>query len=106
MRFKVIYHLGDSIDLRTKVASGHLVINDERFVIDGTPPVSVSTADLRAVELFRQHGVGRMLKIKHAGGILFVSVVRCNLFGYFAIINFFGTGRLYNLLSTRIVRES
>ena len=49
---------------------------------------------LRSVELFRLHGLGRMLKIVHADGTLFLSVIRFSLLGYFAIVNFFATGQL------------
>jgi hypothetical protein len=46
-----------------------------------------------------------MLKIVHADGTLFVSVIRFCLFGYFAITNFFGTGRLHHELEAAIRQQ-
>ena len=92
--YKVLYHVGESVSLKTKGATGRLSIEDDRLLIRGPPEISIPFESLRSVELLRMHGTGRMLKIEHATGRLFVSVIRFNLFGLFAVVNFFGTGRL------------
>jgi hypothetical protein len=92
--YKVMYHEGDTISVKTKVKTGRLSLEDGRLLILGAPAISLSLETLQTVELFRLHGTGRMLKISHEGGTLFVSVIRFSLFGIFAVINFFATGRL------------
>jgi len=44
-----------------------------------------------------------MLKVMHEGGTLFVSVIRFNLFGLFAVVNFSATGRLHDELQAAIL---
>jgi hypothetical protein len=102
--YKVMYHSGESIGLSTKVATGRLSLANGRIEIVGTPAVSIPVQALHGVKLFRLHKVGRMLKINHQEGTLFVSVVWFCLFGRFAIVNFFGTGFL--LKSLRAARAA
>ena len=94
MTYRVIYHVGESIDISTKAATGRLALDNGLLEIVGVPRVTIPVGTLQGVELFRLHGSARMLKISHAAGTLFVSVIRFSFFGYFAVINFFGTGRL------------
>jgi len=89
-----MYHIGETIDISTKAATGRLSLEDGLLEIVGGSRVAIPVKTLRSVELFRLHGTARMLKISHAAGTLFVSVIRFNLFGYFAVVNFFGTRRL------------
>jgi hypothetical protein len=105
VRYKVLYHVGDSITLSTKAASGWLSIGDYRVMIQGAEDVSIPFDALQNVELFRLHGTGRMLKIQHTSATLFVTVIRFNLFGFFAAVNFFKTGRLQHELAARIPRN-
>ncbi len=94
MTYKVLYHVGETIDISTKGATGRLSLEDGLLEIVGAPRVAIPVETLLNVELFRMPGSARMLKIGHAAGTLFVSVIRFNLFGYFALVNFFGTRRL------------
>jgi hypothetical protein len=94
MSYKVMYYQGEEIGVRTRVKVGPLSLEDGRLLIRGEPQVSISLPALRSVELFRLHGTSRMLRVVHEGGTLFVSVIRFSLFGLFAMVNFFGTGRL------------
>ncbi len=96
------YHVGDTLGLKTKAATGRLFVEDDRIVIQGDSQVSIPFKSLRSVELFRLHGTGRMLKIIHTEGTVFGSVIRFSLFGYFAIVNFFETGKLARLLQAQI----
>ena len=100
--YNVVYHVGDAVDIKTRVETGRLELVADALVIHGDGELVVPFADLRSVELFRMHGTGRMLKIVHAGGTLFVSVVRFSLFGQFAVINFFATGELNKALKAAI----
>jgi hypothetical protein len=102
--YKVLYHQGDAIGLASKVTVGRLSLEEDGLVIRGPAAVSIPFNALHSVELFRLHGTGRMLRIGHEGGTLFVSVIRFCLFGYFAVINFFATGKLLRELEG-VIRE-
>ena len=62
--------------------------------------MSVPLGSIRSVELLRLHGTGRMVKIVHAGGTLFVSIIRFSFFGWFVVANFFATGKLARTLQS------
>jgi len=57
------------------------------------------------VELFRFHGLGRVIRVEHRLGRLYLSVVRV-MIGQFAIINFFKTGALHKALSVIAKRNA
>ena len=99
MPYKVMYHVGPDISLKTKVNEGILTIRDGAVSIEGKAPFDLPLENITSVELFRLHGLGRMIKVCCGEQNLFVSVIRFNFFGYFALINFFGTGRLRDELS-------
>lgn len=106
MNHKVMYYQGEQIDLKTKVAVGRLEVGDGRLFIQGKQELTVAFDSLQSVELFRMHGIGRMLKVQHSDGTLFVAVIRCCLFGLFAISNFSGTGRLRDAIQLAINQNS
>ena len=47
--YKVIYHLDDSINLKTKVKSGRLKVTSDEIVISGKEPVNVPFKDIVCV---------------------------------------------------------
>jgi hypothetical protein len=98
MRYKVIYHVGTDLDLKTKADSGILTLHGESLTIQGGPPVEMSCASLLNVEQLRMAGLGRILKLVSVDQTVFVTVVRFSLFGYFALVNYFRTGELYSRL--------
>lgn len=98
MPYKVIFHEGEVIALATKVHVGRLSLENRLLSIEGESSICIPQESIQSVELFRHHNTGRMLKIDHSGGVLFVSVVRFVLFGYLAVGNFFANGRLKNEL--------
>lgn len=99
-----MYHVGDTVGLKTKMLTGWLTLEPDRLVIRGDLEIEIPSSALKSVELFRLHGTGRMLKVVHENGTLFVSVIRFCWFGYFAVTNFFATGRLARLLESRVQR--
>lgn len=105
MTRRVLYHQGDAVGLKTKAKFGQLSLADEMLTIDGAAPVSIPIESLRSVELFRMNGLGRMLKVAHEKGTLFVTVIRWSLGDFFAIVNFVGTGRLRDELQTMIAQR-
>jgi hypothetical protein len=102
MSYKVLYHQGEEVGVKTRGKVGHLTFESGRLLIRGEPQVSIPIEALHSVELLRMHGTGRMLKITSAGETLFVSVIRFSLFGLFAVVNYFATGRLQKELEAAI----
>lgn len=102
MTFKVLFHEGPEASLATRGRTGRLTLTPDAAVIDSDPPVVIPHEALRSVELFRMHNTGRMLKVTHSGGTLFITVVRFSLFGFFALVNYFATGELAELWKRRM----
>jgi hypothetical protein len=103
--YRVAYHVGDTLNLRTKALEGRAALTQDALKITGPTPVELPIHELRSAELFRLHGGGRCIRISHERGTVYVSVVRFMLFGYFALINFFGTGQLAHRLQEVIGPE-
>jgi hypothetical protein len=102
MRYKIIYHVGKELTLKTKVNSGTLTFQNDSICISGSSPLTVSLSEVNNVEMFRLHGLGRMIKLLYKERTIFLTVVRLNLFGYFVIINFFKAGKLYEAIKQKI----
>jgi hypothetical protein len=98
MRYKILYHLGENIGVRTKVRSGVLSLEGRNLIIDGKMPLSIPLNTIRSAELFRMHEVMTMIKLLYNSHTLYVSVPRLNLFGLFVIINYFKTRELHAAL--------
>ena len=64
MRYKIIYHVGNELTIKTKVSSGILTLRDGIAGISGSSELRRSRSpDVTTVEMFRLHGLGRMIKI-------------------------------------------
>ena len=98
MKYKVFFHRGDELSLKTKVSKGRAWLDDSGLHVEGSNGFTIPSGEIREAELFRLHGLGRVIRIEHNGGRLFLSVVRLML-GQFAIINFFQTGALHKQLA-------
>jgi hypothetical protein len=99
--YRVIYHIGDTVDLRTKAMVGRVLLTEDALTVAGPSPLQLPVRDIRSADLFRMHGLGRCIKISYDKGTVYISVIRFQLFGYFALINFFGTGELAGRLRGR-----
>lgn len=107
MNYKIIYYQGDSIDSSTEVKSGSCILTDTELQIVGDESISVEFASLIGIDLVRLHGLGRVIRMRHEDGIIFLSVIRFKLFrlpliGQFATINFFRTGQLFSILQSKV----
>ena len=99
VKYKVVYYIGEEIDLKTKVESGFIIGNiRELKLVSKTGADIKDFADVKEVSLFMMHGLGSMLKIKMTDCIFFVSVVRFCIAGKFAMGNAVGTRKLKDLL--------
>ena|SRR5579859_3772935 len=99
--YKVFFHIGEDLGLKTKVSRGTASLSESDLQIHGVKEISVPFASMTSAELFRLHGLGRVIKIDYLGGRLFISVVRF-MIGQFATINFFKTGALHERLLEEI----
>ena len=98
MRYKVFFHQGDELSLKTRVSRGEAWIDESGLHVKGASEVVIPSGNLRSAELFRLHGLGRVIRVEHNQGRLFLSVVRL-MIGQFAIINFFKSGTLHEELT-------
>jgi hypothetical protein len=97
MTYKVLFHAGEELGLKTRVERGKATLDESALHLEGPNGVSIPLSEISGVKLFRLHGLGRVIQIDHSGGRLFVSVIRF-MIGQFATINFFKTGDLNNRL--------
>lgn len=99
-RFKVIYHQGDTIDIKTKADTGFASMTDDALTIQGKSSMSIALSDIKNAELLRLfHGAGRIIKVTHLSGILFITAVHFSLFGYFADVYSLKTDELFKRLN-------
>lgn len=99
MKYKVFFHRGDELLLKTKVSKGRAWLDDVGLHVEGPDGFTVPANDILGAELFRLHGLGRVIQIEYQGGRLFLSVIRL-MIGQFAFINFFRTGKLQKQLAS------
>jgi hypothetical protein len=96
-KYKVFFHAGDELGLKTRVSRGEAWLDKGGLHIHGKSELLIANDELRSAELFRLHGLGRVIRVEHRRGRLFLSVVRF-MIGQFATINFFKTGKLHQEL--------
>lgn len=101
-RYKVIFHDGPEVGIKIKGSSGWLSIDGDQLKIAGTREVTLALGSVLTVELFRLYGLGRMIRITHTHGTLFVTVVRFCIAGRLATVDFFKTKRLLTVLSSHL----
>lgn len=99
MTHKVFFHRGDQLLLKTKVSKGRAWLDDVGLHVEGPNEFTIPATDILGAELFRLHGLGRVIRIDYRGGRLFLSVIRL-MIGQFAFINFFRTGKLQKQLAS------
>jgi len=105
MKYKVFFHRGDDLSLKTKVTKGQAWLDDSGLHIEGQDGFTIPSGDILEAELFRLHGLGRVIRIEYRGGRVFLSVVRL-MIGQFAFINFFQTGTLHKHLASVSSQQS
>lgn len=98
MIHKVFFYRGTELGLKTRVNKGQAWLDSAGLHIEGPEEFTVSSEDMVETELFRLHGLGRVVRLDYRGGRLFIAVVRL-MIGQFAFINFFKTGALYKHLA-------
>jgi hypothetical protein len=96
--YKVFFHNGPEIGLRTHVLRGTASIDASGLNIQSSEGSSfIPSASIKDAELFRLHGTMRVIRVDHQGGRLYLAVVRF-MIGQFASVNLFKTGELHEAL--------
>ncbi len=72
--------------------------------ISGSSILTTPFSQITNVEMFRLHGLGRMIKLVCKERTIFLTVVRLNFFGCFVIVNFFKAGKLCEALQQKVQR--
>lgn len=99
-KYKVFFHDGQEIGLKTSVLKGKAWIDEFGLKIEGRAGIRVIPAtNIKEVEMFRLHGMARVIRVDHTEGRLFLAVVRF-MIGQFASVNFFKTGELHTSLKS------
>ncbi|HKB97011.1 MAG TPA: hypothetical protein VKB94_09180 [Rhizomicrobium sp.] len=103
-RYRIFFHNGNELGLKTRVSKGEAWIDKTGVNIKEANgnSIRIPSADIQKVEMFRLHGLGRVIRIEHRSGRVFLSVIRL-MIGQFALINFFRTGKLQKALSALLV---
>jgi len=90
--------------LFSSMESGYLTLNESSIFISGKSSIEVPYSSMNGIEMFRLHGLGRMIKLVCADRTMFLTVIRLNVFGYFIFIDFLKTGRLYEALNDAMLQ--
>lgn len=98
MKYNVFFYQGDELGLKTRVDKGHAWIDEAGLHISGPAEILIPSNNLLSAELFRLYGLGRVIRVEHRHGRLFLSAVRF-MIGQFGVINFFKTGKLLKEIS-------
>jgi hypothetical protein len=99
MKYKIFFHRGTELGLKTRVEKGQAWVDSTGVHIEGPDGFTIPSNDVRDAELFRLHGLGRVIRLEYRGGRVFLAVVRL-MIGQFAFINFFKTGALHEQLAS------
>ncbi|MEE8142654.1 MAG: hypothetical protein V3T77_06105 [Planctomycetota bacterium] len=113
MTYKICYHIGDTMNLKSKGHPGILTLLGDGllgdgllvdgFKIDGEPSIQISFKDvINAVDVHRVHFLCSMLRINHRGGKLFLTTPFISFMGVPFVTNFPMQNQLQRELDTRI----
>jgi hypothetical protein len=98
IRYKIFFHFGQELGLKTHVSKGEAWIDASGLNILGLSENKViPKPDIREVEMFRLHGLARVIRVDYQGGRVYLAVVRF-MIGQFASVNFLKTGDLHEML--------
>ena len=101
LTYKLLYIVAEEVGQKTKGLSGVLTLHGDRAHIEGPEELSLPYSQFEALRIFRQHKVGTLIHVRCGGISAFLAVPRINLFGIFAVINYFKTNALFDELQRR-----
>lgn len=99
-RYKILYHRGPTVGLKTFMASAQLRLEDGAMLLEPkeAPPASLPPAAGVNVRVAPYHGMRRMFHIWGAGEDIWFVVERASIGGWFVISNAFKGARLERAL--------
>jgi len=98
LRYKIFFHVGNELNLKTRASKGEAWLDGSGLNVRGADDtLIIPKTDIQKVDMYRLHGLGRVIRVDHRKGRLFLAATRL-MIGQFAIINFFRTGKLYRAL--------
>jgi hypothetical protein len=105
--FKVFFHRGDELGVKTKVQKGKAWLDEDGLHIESSKDVQllIPTPNLLSVELFRLHGLCSVIRVDYQGGRLFLSAIRFLIGGQLMLVNYYKTVELQKRLAA-IVPQS
>lgn len=101
MKYKLLYMVAEEVNFDSKGMSGKLTLLDDHAIIEGPDELSLPYSQIEGLRMFRQHKVGTLIHLRCAHTSVFLTVPRFNLFGVFAVINYFKTHALFGELQRR-----
>jgi hypothetical protein len=102
VRYKVFFHQGQELGLKTRVQKGHAWVEDDGLHLaaaDGSV-LLVPKASLLSSELFRLHRTCTVIRVDYEGGRLFLSVIRFLIGGQLMLVNYYRTVELHRILAS------
>jgi hypothetical protein len=100
-RYKVFFHRGEELGLKTKVQKGKAWLDDDGLHVEGPsgPLPLIPKSALLSAELFRLHGLASVIRVDHRGGRLFLSAIRFLIGGQLMLVNYYKTVELHKRLA-------
>lgn len=102
MAYRILYMVAEDVGLKTKGLSGTIELQNDRAVIAGSEPLSLAFKEFEELRIHKQHKIGTLIHLRCAGMSVYLAVPRINLFGVFAVINYWATHRLFDELESRM----
>jgi hypothetical protein len=101
MRYKVFFHRGEQLGLKTKVQKGQAWLDNDGLHVEGPGGLLplISKSNLLSAELFRLHGLCSVIRVDYQGGRLFLSVIRFLIGGQLMLVNYYKTVELQKRLA-------
>ena len=99
---KVLYHIGEEIGSETIVKRG--LIDEKISPLKLVAEDEIVFNDIQSIDFYKLNGLGTMIKLKNGADTIFLAVPRLylNIGTGFAIINYFATKKLKNILELGI----
>jgi hypothetical protein len=106
-RYKVFFHRGEELGLKTKVQKGKAWLDDDGLHVEGPggPLPMISKPSMLSAELFPLHGTCTVIQLDYQGGRLFLSVIRFLIGGQLMLVNYFKTLELQKKLAALAQRS-
>jgi hypothetical protein len=102
MSHRIFFHHGPDLGLQTTAVKGRLDISGDVIAFRSARNVTnIPLKSVRAVSMFRLHGLSRVIRIDHDAGSTFFAVIRL-MIGQLAFVNFFKTGTVFRQIQTMI----